>query len=120
MASHLRKHQELIGHGGVQECWVEEQTIGEEFHFASGPKISKEEALMGLVTIGLLAMMISNLIMIRIDELIGVFGTNEGLENDPDGIFLPPPKPRLHELFIKRAAEQAQVRVIPFTTFYSY
>jgi len=49
----------------------------------------------------------------RIDELIGIFGTNEGLENDPDGIFLPPPKPRLHELFIKRAAEQAQVRVIP-------
>ena len=49
----------------------------------------------------------------RIDELIGIFGTNEGLENDPDGIFLPPPKPRLHELFIKRAAEQAQVKVIP-------
>src|SRR6187401_2327290 len=48
-----------------------------------------------------------------IDELIGIFGTNEGLENDPDGILLPPPKPRLHELFIKRAAEQAQVRVIP-------
>jgi choline dehydrogenase-like flavoprotein len=24
----------------------------------------------------------------RIDELIGIFGTNEGLENDPDGIFL--------------------------------
>ena len=37
-----------------------------------------------------------------IDKLIGIFGTNEGLENDPDGIFLPPPKPRLHELFIKK------------------
>jgi choline dehydrogenase-like flavoprotein len=49
----------------------------------------------------------------KIDELIGIFGTNEGLENDPDGIFLPPPKPRLHELFIKRAAEQAKVTVIP-------
>jgi len=49
----------------------------------------------------------------KIDELIGIFGTNEGLENDPDGVFLPPPKPRLHELFIKRAAEQAQVKVIP-------
>jgi choline dehydrogenase-like flavoprotein len=49
----------------------------------------------------------------KIDELIGIFGTNEGLENDPDGIFLPPPKPRLHELFIKRAAEQAKVRIIP-------
>ncbi|HRG82574.1 MAG TPA: FAD-binding protein, partial [Chitinophagaceae bacterium] len=49
----------------------------------------------------------------RVDQLIGVFGTNEGLENDPDGFFLPPPKPRLHELFIKNAAGQAGVKVIP-------
>ena len=39
----------------------------------------------------------------KIDKLIGVFGTNEGLYNDPDGFFLPPPKPRLHELMIKRS-----------------
>lgn len=49
----------------------------------------------------------------RIDKMLGVFGTNEGLENDPDGHFLPPPRPRLHELFIKNAATQAGVRVIP-------
>ncbi len=49
----------------------------------------------------------------RVDKLIGVFGTNEGLENDPDGVFLPPPRPRLHELFIKKAATQAGVNVIP-------
>jgi choline dehydrogenase-like flavoprotein len=49
----------------------------------------------------------------RVDQMIGVFGTNEGLENDPDGIFLPPPKPRLHELFIKNAGKQAGVPVIP-------
>ncbi|TWI83161.1 choline dehydrogenase-like flavoprotein [Lacibacter cauensis] len=49
----------------------------------------------------------------RVDKLIGIFGTNEGLENDPDGFFLPPPKPRLHELFIKNAAIQSGVRVIP-------
>jgi len=49
----------------------------------------------------------------RVDELIGVFGTNEGLENDPDGIFLPPPKPRLHELMIKKAAAISNVPVIP-------
>ncbi len=49
----------------------------------------------------------------RIDKLIGVFGTNEGLPNDPDGIFLPPPKPRLHELFIKNAATKVGVPVIP-------
>jgi choline dehydrogenase-like flavoprotein len=49
----------------------------------------------------------------RIDKLIGIFGTNEGLENDPDGFFLPPPKPRLHELMIKKAATATGVNVIP-------
>jgi choline dehydrogenase-like flavoprotein len=49
----------------------------------------------------------------RLDQLLGIFGTNEGLENDPDGIFLPPPKPRLHELMIKNAALQSGVPVIP-------
>ena len=49
----------------------------------------------------------------KIDQLIGIFGTNEGLPNDPDGFFLPPPKPRLHELFIKRAATNIGIPVIP-------
>jgi choline dehydrogenase-like flavoprotein len=49
----------------------------------------------------------------RIDKMLGVFGTNEGLPNDPDGFFLPPPKPRLHELFIKRSATNIGIPVIP-------
>lgn len=49
----------------------------------------------------------------KVDRLIGVYGTKEGLENEPDGIFLPPPKPRLNELFIKKGAEKAGVKVIP-------
>jgi choline dehydrogenase-like flavoprotein len=49
----------------------------------------------------------------KIDKLLGVFGTNEGLVDDPDGFFLPPPKPRLHELFIKRAATNIGIPVIP-------
>ena len=49
----------------------------------------------------------------KVDQLIGVFGTNEGLPNDPDGYFLPPPKPRLHEMFIKKAATQSGIPVIP-------
>jgi len=36
----------------------------------------------------------------------------ENLPNEPDGIFLPPPKPRLNELFIKKGAEKAGVKVI--------
>ena len=49
----------------------------------------------------------------RIDKMIGIFGTNEGLDNHPDGFFLPPPKPRLHELYIKNAAITSGVTVIP-------
>jgi len=49
----------------------------------------------------------------KIDQLLGVFGTNEGLVDAPDGFFLPPPKPRLHELFIKRAATNIGIPVIP-------
>lgn len=49
----------------------------------------------------------------KVDRLIGVFGTAEGIENEPDGIFLPPPKPRLHELMIKKAGTAAGVTVIP-------
>jgi choline dehydrogenase-like flavoprotein len=49
----------------------------------------------------------------KVDRMIGVYGTVENLENEPDGIFLPPPKPRLNELFIKKGAEKAGVKVIP-------
>jgi choline dehydrogenase-like flavoprotein len=49
----------------------------------------------------------------KIDELIGVFGSMEDIRNEPDGIFLPPPKPRLHELFIRDGAQKAGLPVIP-------
>lgn len=49
----------------------------------------------------------------RVDKLIGVFGSVENIPNEPDGIFLPPPKPRLHELLIKDAGTKAGVPVIP-------
>ncbi len=49
----------------------------------------------------------------RLDRLVGVFGSKENLPNEPDGIFLPPPKPRLHELMIKKAATGIGIPVIP-------
>jgi choline dehydrogenase-like flavoprotein len=47
-----------------------------------------------------------------IDRYIGLFGSNEGLPNDPDGIFQPPPKPRCYELLIKRAADKLNITCI--------
>jgi choline dehydrogenase-like flavoprotein len=49
----------------------------------------------------------------KVDRLIGIYGTVEGIESEPDGIFMKPPKPRLNELFIKKGAEKAGVKVIP-------
>src|SRR5690606_36002318 len=48
----------------------------------------------------------------RVDRMIGIYGTVEGIPNEPDGIFLKPPKPRLNELYIRRAAQKAGVPVI--------
>ena len=49
----------------------------------------------------------------KLDKLIGVFGTKENIFNEPDGFFLPPPKPRLHELFYIKGARKSGINVIP-------
>lgn len=49
----------------------------------------------------------------KVDKLVGVFGSKENLPNEPDGYFLPPPKPRLHELYYINAARKAKVTAIP-------
>ena len=49
----------------------------------------------------------------RVDKLLGVFGSKEGIHNEPDGFFLPPPKPRLHELYYIKGARNANIPVIP-------
>jgi len=49
----------------------------------------------------------------RVDRLIGIFGSAEGLPNEPDGIFLPPPKPRCHELWVKQACDRMSITCIP-------
>ena len=49
----------------------------------------------------------------KVDKLVGVFGTKENFDNEPNGYFLPPPKPRLHELYYIKGATKAGVPVIP-------
>lgn len=49
----------------------------------------------------------------QLDRLVGIFGTNEGIYNEPDGIFLPPPKPRCYEMLIKQAATKLGIPCIP-------
>lgn len=52
----------------------------------------------------------------KTEMLIGVYGSNEGLENTPNsspGVLLPPPKPRAYELMMKEACRPLGIPVIP-------
>jgi choline dehydrogenase-like flavoprotein len=53
----------------------------------------------------------------ELDRLVGIFGTNiaetEGLPNEPDGIFLPPPRPRCYELLVKKACDRLAIKCVP-------
>ncbi len=49
----------------------------------------------------------------RVDRLVGIYGSVEGIHNEPDGVFLPPPRPRCYELLAKDAAERLGLTVIP-------
>jgi choline dehydrogenase-like flavoprotein len=49
----------------------------------------------------------------KVDTLVGIFGSKEGLPNEPDGIFLPPPRPRCYELLIKQASDKLGITCIP-------
>ena len=49
----------------------------------------------------------------RVDKIVGVFGSKEGMRNEPDGKLLPPPKPRLHEAAFTKAGKKINLPVIP-------
>ena len=49
----------------------------------------------------------------KVEGYIGVFGSIENVSSAPDGVFLPPPKPRCHELLIKKACDKLNVTCIP-------
>jgi choline dehydrogenase-like flavoprotein len=51
----------------------------------------------------------------KVEMLIGVYGDNDGLENTPNspaGCLLPPPKPRVGELLIRKHAKDLGVPVV--------
>jgi choline dehydrogenase-like flavoprotein len=49
----------------------------------------------------------------KAEELIGVFGTQEGLENTPDGKFLPAPAPRGYERLVKMTCGKLKIPCVP-------
>jgi choline dehydrogenase-like flavoprotein len=49
----------------------------------------------------------------KVESYIGVFGTHENVSSAPDGMFLPPPKPRCTDLIVKKACDKIGVICIP-------
>jgi len=49
----------------------------------------------------------------KVESYIGVFGTREGVSSAPDGMFLPPPKPRCTDLIVKKACDKIGITCIP-------
>ncbi|MSV27337.1 MAG: GMC family oxidoreductase [Bryobacterales bacterium] len=49
----------------------------------------------------------------KAEGFIGVTGTHEGIRSAPDGNFLPPIPPRVHEVLIKKACDKLKIPVIP-------
>ena len=49
----------------------------------------------------------------KVESYIGVFGTKENIPSAPDGVFLPPPKPRCTETIIKKACDKLSILCIP-------
>jgi choline dehydrogenase-like flavoprotein len=49
----------------------------------------------------------------KVESYIGVFGSKENIPSSPDGIFLPPPKPRCTETLLKKACDKLNIRCVP-------
>jgi choline dehydrogenase-like flavoprotein len=49
----------------------------------------------------------------KVESYIGVFGSKENIPSAPDGVFLPPPKPRCTELFIKKSFDKLNILCVP-------
>ena len=49
----------------------------------------------------------------KVESYIGVFGSAENVSSAPNGVFLPPPKPRCHEILIKKACDSLNITCIP-------
>src|SRR5579863_2091883 len=49
----------------------------------------------------------------KVESYIGVFGTRENVSSAPDGVFLPPPKPRCTDLLFKKACDKLGIICIP-------
>ena len=49
----------------------------------------------------------------KVESYIGVFGSKENIPSAPDGVFLPAPRPRCTETFVKSACDHLNILCVP-------
>jgi choline dehydrogenase-like flavoprotein len=49
----------------------------------------------------------------KVESYIGVFGSKENIRSSPDGVFLPPPKPRCTEILLAESCSKVNIPCIP-------
>jgi choline dehydrogenase-like flavoprotein len=48
----------------------------------------------------------------KVESLIGVYGSREGIPSAPDGVYLPPPAPRCSDLLVRKGAAKLKIPCI--------
>ena len=116
-ASRTPSRRGSSGTGIAPGCSAVGPTTGAGSRCAGGPTTSAGRAWTASVTTGRSRYDDLKPYYDKLDRLVGIFGTNfaaeRNLPNEPDGIFMPPPKPRCYELAIQQASEKPEHPVRP-------
>ena len=102
--------------GGGRACWAGGPTTGAGSRCAWGPTTSSRAAATAWASTGRISYEDLAPYYDKVEALIGVWGTNEGMENTPDssaGVLLPAPAPRGYERYLKKHGDRIGVPVIP-------
>jgi len=99
--------------GFDQGSWVGARTIGGECLFVFPPADLKPRSTQGVSDDWPISYEELAPYYDKVESYIGVFGSEENIPSSPNGIFLPPPKPRCTETLIKKACAKLNIRCIP-------
>ena len=108
--------QDRSSTGCADACSAGARTTGAASRFASGPDDFKRRSLDGIGDDWPITYDEIKPYYDQLDRLVGIFGIDGRHPNEPDGIFLPPPKPRCYELLIKKAADKLHITCIPIAS----
>ena len=99
--------------GSVRASSAAAPITGDASRYASLRSISKSARVTAWATTGRISYEDVAPYYDKVESYIGVFGTKENIPSAPDGIFLPPPKPRCTETIIKKACDKMNMLCVP-------